>query len=161
MLSIRFRCDWNKFRLGIKFYFWPQSITDKIKNNDLFTKFYRFFDPLRGKPRCKSNGIRYYNSWTLSEYNSILEMKGLKQIDILEYYFLSIIVKLWPSNWKSINKGIRFNFLLFHHKSQFVIIQKQRGLKYQIIESLKLLNKIYSELNNNSKNNLSVKLYDE
>jgi hypothetical protein len=133
----------------------------------MVTKLVRFFDPLRGKPRCESNGIRYYNSRTqIPEFDSILELKGLKQIDILSITSYPLLSNFDQRIEEFIKKGVQLNFLLLHPESKFVDIQKQnfRGkedLKYQITESLKRLSNIYSELDNNSKNNLSVKLYDE
>jgi hypothetical protein len=147
--------------------FFSQTWKDKIRNNDIVTKLGRFFDPLRGKPRCESNGIRYYNSRTqLPEFDSILEIKGLKQIDILSITSYPLLSNFDQQIRESINKDVNINFLLLHPESKFVDIQRQnfRGneeLKYQITESLKRLVKIYSELDNNYKNNLSVKLYHE
>jgi hypothetical protein len=51
------------------------------------------FDPLKGKPNVKVMVLDII-ILGLSEFKSILEIKGLKQIDIFGYYFLSIIVKL-------------------------------------------------------------------
>ena len=61
-------------------------------------------DPLKGKPKCKSHGIRYYNSWTL-EFKSILEIKGLKQIDILSITSYLLLSNFDQQIEESINKG--------------------------------------------------------
>ena len=107
-------------------YFFPQSISYKIKNHNIFTKFLRLYDPLRGSPQCESNGIRYYNSQAQSPtFDSILEMKGLKQIDILNITSNLLLLGYNKRIEQALDNGIVFNFLLLNPKSEYVEIQSQ------------------------------------
>jgi len=148
-------------------YFFHQSITYKIKNHNLVTKLLRLYDPLRGTPQCESNGIRYYNSQAqLPTFNSILEMKGLKQIDILSITSNLLLIGFNKRIEEALDKGIVFNFLLLNPKSENVKIQSQnfgggKNLDKQIIDSLEILTEIKSNIDSRFKNNLSIKLYNK
>ena len=148
-------------------YFFPPTVSYKIKNHNIFTKFLRLYDPLRGIPQSESNGIRYYNSQAqLPTFDSILEIKGLKQIDILSISSHLLLIGFNKRIEEALNDGIIFNFLLLNPKSEYVKIQSQnfgggKNLDKQIIQSLEILSDIKSNIDNKSKNNLSVKLYNK
>ncbi len=148
-------------------YFFPQSISYKIKNHNIFTKFLRLYDPLRGSPQCESNGIRYYNSQAqLPTFDSILEIKGLKQIDVLSISSHLLLIGLNKRIEQVLNDGIIFNFLLLNPKSEYVKIQSQnfgggKNLANQINDSLDILSEIKSNIDEKFKNNLSIKLYNK
>ena len=123
--------------------------------------------PLRGNPQCESNGIRYYDSQAqLPTFDSILEMKGLQEIDILSITSNLLLVGYNKRIEKALENGIIFNFLLLNPKSEYVKIQSQnfgggKNLANQISDSLKILSEIKSNIDSRFKNNLSVKVYNK
>ena len=64
----------------------------------------------------------------LSEFKSILEIKGLKQIDIFWVLLLIYYCQTLTNKLKNLLKGVRSYFLLLHHESQFVNIKKNKIL---------------------------------
>lgn len=156
------------FLWGLIYKSIPDTIVEKFTNNCIVIKFYRFFDPLRGNRQYESNGISYYNYQTqLPNFDSILEIRGLKQIDILSISSYLLLLNFNKQIEKSLIKGIRFNFLILNPKSQYVNIQSQnfsnigKDLKYQLEKSIDFLRQINSNLDDNLKKNLSVHLYDK
>ena len=123
--------------------------------------------PLRGNPQCESNGIRYYDSQTqLPTFDSILEMKGLQEIDILSITSNLLLVGYNKRIEKALENGIIFNFLLLNPKAEYVKIQSQnfgggKNLANQSSDSLKILSEIKSNIDSRFKNNLSVKVYNK
>jgi hypothetical protein len=95
-----------------------------------------------------------------------LELKGLKEVYILGLTSEPLLKNSYNRIEKSLEEGIRFNFLLLNPKSDYIKIQSEnlkggKDLKYQINTSLKLLSEIKANLPDNFKNNLTVKLYDK
>lgn len=155
------------FGLGLVPKFLPHSIEEKIKSNDKFWRFLRLYDPLRGKPEFESNGMRYYKLQSqLPDFKTIMEVKGLKEMHILGLTSEPLLKNSYNRIQKSIEAGIKFNFLILNPKSSHIKIQSENfkageDLEYQINKALGLLSKIKANLPDNFKNNLTVKLYDK
>lgn len=154
------------FGLGFITKFVPHSIEDKIKKNDTIRRFLRISDPLRGKPECERNGIRYYdNQNQVPNLYTVLEINDINEVYILGLTCEPLIKKSYNQIQESLERGIRFNFLILNPESKHVPIQGENfkaglDLKSQIDNALKNLSDIKSALPDNKKKNLIVKLND-
>jgi hypothetical protein len=140
---------------------------DSVKNNRLLRKI-GIYDPLNSdKTIGKKDKIKSYDSEDdLPDFNKILKIEGLKEVKILSITSYVLILRYINHIKKAIDNNVEFTFLLLNPNSSYVESQGNEfgggvNLKCQIESVLEELCKVKNSIEENKKDKLIVRVYDD
>ncbi len=122
-------------------------------------------DPLKGRPYNEEMGIRYYsNRDDLPSLDSILKLDSLESVNILSITSAILIVTRKKIIVESLNRGVRFNFLILNPDDNVSVENQKRNygerdIKGNVQDTLSALREIKNGLRNELNQNLSIRLY--